>query len=103
MIFLQATKSPNTTVSKDLIYVYHETDRIFAAPLATGGFLPLQKLNKSVRLKQIQLEQDTAKSSYSSVLEATQVDLNRAGAGLMEIVSEPDMRCVVARHYSLTL
>ncbi|KAG8948101.1 hypothetical protein FRC04_010013 [Tulasnella sp. 424] len=62
------------------------------APLATGGFLDLEKAQKRVRLKQIQLEQDTAKSTYAEHLAATQIDLNRAGVGLMEIVSQPDMR-----------
>ncbi|KAG8930244.1 hypothetical protein FRC01_003112 [Tulasnella sp. 417] len=62
------------------------------APLATGGFLYLDKAQRRVGLKQIQLEQDTAKSTYEQSLGATQIDLNRAGAGLMEIVSNPDMR-----------
>ncbi|KAG8897637.1 hypothetical protein FRB99_008021, partial [Tulasnella sp. 403] len=62
------------------------------SPLARGGTLVLDGLNKGVRIKQIQLEQDTAKSTYSDTHGSTQVDLNRAGAGLMEIVSEPDMR-----------
>ncbi|KAG8958450.1 hypothetical protein FRC00_002735 [Tulasnella sp. 408] len=65
---------------------------IITAPLATGGFLYLDKAQRRVGLKQIQLEQDTAKSTYEQSLGATQIDLNRAGAGLMEIVSQPDMR-----------
>jgi Asp-tRNA(Asn)/Glu-tRNA(Gln) amidotransferase B subunit len=36
--------------------------------------------------------QDTAKSTFDARRRVTQVDLNRAGSGLMEIVSEPDMR-----------
>jgi hypothetical protein len=67
-----------------------------------------------VRIKQIQLEQvnhtsgklvslfttyygpeqDTAKSTFDSHRCLSQIDLNRAGTGLMEIVSEPDMRSV---------
>ena len=38
--------------------------------------------------------QDTAKSIVDARRRCTQVDLNRAGSGLMEIVSEPDMRSV---------
>jgi len=36
--------------------------------------------------------QDTAKSNFSPALGCTFIDLNRAGTGLMEIVSEADMR-----------
>ncbi|GAA5892373.1 hypothetical protein JCM8208_005805 [Rhodotorula glutinis] len=48
----------------------------------------------SVRLEQIQLEQDTAKSFHDPTLSpsgGTLVDLNRAGAALVEIVTRPDM------------
>lgn len=41
--------------------------------------------------------QDTAKSVFDARRRITQVDLNRAGSGLMEIVSEPDMRSVLHR------
>jgi aspartyl-tRNA(Asn)/glutamyl-tRNA(Gln) amidotransferase subunit B len=41
--------------------------------------------------------QDTAKSIFDARRRLTLVDLNRAGAGLMEIVSDPDMRCVCRR------
>lgn len=50
---------------------------------------------KKVRIKRIQLEQDTGKSFHVSrgykQLPCTLIDLNRAGVGLMEIVTEPDM------------
>lgn len=62
------------------------------APLAKSGTLFLEKFGKLVRIKQIQLEQDTAKSTRLTELNATHIDLNRAGVGLMEIVSEPDMQ-----------
>ncbi|KAG5648737.1 hypothetical protein DXG03_000084 [Asterophora parasitica] len=45
-----------------------------------------------VRIKQIQLEQDTAKSTFHPRTRTSFIDLNRAGTGLMEIVSEPDIR-----------
>ncbi|CAA7258526.1 unnamed protein product [Cyclocybe aegerita] len=65
------------------------------APLAKNGELEVQTPGSSpvtVRIKQIQLEQDTAKSTFNPRTRTSNIDLNRAGTGLMEIVSEPDMR-----------
>ncbi|KAF9534608.1 glutamyl-tRNA amidotransferase [Crepidotus variabilis] len=65
------------------------------APLAKNGELELEIPNLppiKVRIKQIQLEQDTAKSTFNSRTQTSNIDLNRAGTGLMEIVSEPDLR-----------
>ena len=36
--------------------------------------------------------QDTAKTVFDTRRHVSQIDLNRAGTGLMEIVSHPDMR-----------
>ncbi|KAJ1917234.1 hypothetical protein H4219_003318 [Mycoemilia scoparia] len=44
-----------------------------------------------VRIKQVQLEQDTAKSFHDIVPNKVLIDFNRAGIGLMEIVTEPDL------------
>jgi len=86
------------------------------APLASNGELNLHIPNSSpvkIRIKQIQLEQvplylstcrtpswqwvqDTAKSTYNPRTLTSNIDLNRAGIGLMEIVSEPDLRFVCA-------
>ncbi|KAI0774548.1 Glutamyl-tRNA amidotransferase B subunit [Fomes fomentarius] len=63
------------------------------APIARNGYLHLEKDGLSVRIKQLQLEQDTGKSMFLPRNRITAIDLNRAGTGLMEIVSEPDMRC----------
>ena len=41
---------------------------------------------------------DTAKSTFDSRRHLSQTDLNRAGAGLLEIVSEPDIRSVSRRY-----
>lgn len=46
---------------------------------------------KSVRIKQLQLEQDSGKSLHDAVDSYSLVDLNRAGVPLMEIVFEPDL------------
>ncbi|KAG8865143.1 hypothetical protein FRB96_000032 [Tulasnella sp. 330] len=78
-------------------YFYHDLPSGYQitqsyAPIALGGILHLDKVDRTVRIKQVQLEQDTGKTTFSESLNRTQVDLNRAGAGLMEIVSEPDMR-----------
>ncbi|KAM9793053.1 glutamyl-tRNA(Gln) amidotransferase subunit B, mitochondrial [Neosynchiropus ocellatus] len=58
-----------------------------------GGEKKDKVLQKSVSIKQIQLEQDSGKSLHDDVRGQTLIDLNRAGVGLMELVMEPDMSC----------
>ncbi|RMC13892.1 hypothetical protein DUI87_08975 [Hirundo rustica rustica] len=71
-------------------------------PIAVNGSLSYtlcidnkmsQMVTKTVRIKQIQLEQDSGKSLHDDTRCQTLVDLNRAGVGLMEVVMEPDMCC----------
>eukprot|EP00076_Gallus_gallus_P048197 XP_420446.1 glutamyl-tRNA(Gln) amidotransferase subunit B, mitochondrial isoform X1 [Gallus gallus] len=71
-------------------------------PIAVNGSLSYslcidnkmsQMVTKTVRIKQIQLEQDSGKSLHDDARSQTLVDLNRAGVGLMEVVMEPDMCC----------
>ncbi|KAF9978394.1 hypothetical protein BGZ73_002573 [Actinomortierella ambigua] len=67
------------------------------APLSRNGFIkltPLDGLDYSldVGIEQLQLEQDTGKSLHDVYPGMTLIDLNRAGTGLMEIVTKPDMR-----------
>eukprot|EP00656_Telonema_subtile_P024576 TRINITY_DN26778_c0_g1_i2.p1 TRINITY_DN26778_c0_g1~~TRINITY_DN26778_c0_g1_i2.p1 ORF type:complete len:413 (-),score=133.71 TRINITY_DN26778_c0_g1_i2:12-1250(-) len=65
------------------------------SPIATDGVLdvPLgDGKTKQVRIARVQLEQDSGKSIHDVSPELSLVDLNRAGVGLMEIVSEPDMQ-----------
>jgi aspartyl-tRNA(Asn)/glutamyl-tRNA(Gln) amidotransferase subunit B len=38
------------------------------------------------------MHQDTGKTLFDARRQQSSIDLNRAGTGLMEIVSEPDMR-----------
>lgn len=52
-----------------------------------------QVINKTVRIRQIQLEQDSGKSLHDDLRSQTLIDLNRAGVGLLEVVLEPDMSC----------
>ncbi|KAJ2695983.1 hypothetical protein H4R19_005789, partial [Coemansia spiralis] len=65
-------------------------------PIGRGGFLVLGLADgleraRRVRIRQLQLEQDTAKSIHGAHPEYVLVDLNRAGVALVEIVSEPDV------------
>ncbi|XP_069600165.1 glutamyl-tRNA(Gln) amidotransferase subunit B, mitochondrial [Ranitomeya imitator] len=71
-------------------------------PVAVNGILTYryqvgtswnQMASKCVRIKQVQLEQDSGKSLHDDSMHQTLIDLNRAGIGLMEIVMEPDMTC----------
>ena len=55
----------------------------FDQPLATGGSV------NDVRLRRIHMEEDAGKLLHER--DASLVDLNRAGAPLIEIVSEPDI------------
>ncbi len=47
---------------------------------------------RTVGITRLHMEQDAGKSLHDQDPERTFVDLNRAGTGLMEIVSEPDIR-----------
>src|SRR5215212_8454208 len=55
----------------------------FDQPLATGGSV------NDIRLRRIHMEEDAGKLVHER--DASLVDLNRAGAPLIEIVSEPDI------------
>ncbi|KAF5902201.1 glutamyl-tRNA(Gln) amidotransferase subunit B, mitochondrial, partial [Clarias magur] len=58
-----------------------------------GGRKRSEVITKSVRVRQIQLEQDSGKSLHDDQRSRTLIDLNRAGVGLMEVVMDPDMCC----------
>lgn len=65
----------------------------FDQPLATGGALDLALDGgevRRVRIERIHLEEDAGKSRHAAG--GAEVDLNRAGTPLMEIVSAPDLR-----------
>jgi aspartyl-tRNA(Asn)/glutamyl-tRNA(Gln) amidotransferase subunit B len=48
--------------------------------------------SREIGITRLHLEQDAGKSLHDQHPSLTYVDLNRAGIGLMEIVSEPDLR-----------
>lgn len=75
---------------KDLPAGYQITQ--YYAPISLGGYLILTNLVRRVGIKQIQLEQDTGKSTFDARFGKSAIDLNRAGTALLEIVSDPDMR-----------
>ncbi len=67
----------------------------FEIPVVQGGavefFLAGEK--RSVRLVRAHLEEDAGKSLHEDFVGMSGIDLNRAGTPLLEIVTEPDMRC----------
>ncbi|MCU0838828.1 MAG: Asp-tRNA(Asn)/Glu-tRNA(Gln) amidotransferase subunit GatB [Rhodospirillales bacterium] len=48
--------------------------------------------SKDIRIERLHVEQDAGKSLHDQHPRYTLIDLNRAGVGLMEIVSRPDLR-----------
>ena len=67
----------------------------YELPIVGHGKLALDLPDGSTReigITRLHLEQDAGKSLHDQHPTQTYVDLNRAGVGLMEIVSEPDLR-----------
>ncbi len=67
----------------------------FSQPIVGKGEILLDLADGSTRtvgITRLHLEQDAGKSMHDQSPNETYVDLNRSGVGLMEIVSEPDMR-----------
>ncbi len=68
----------------------------FNKPIVEGGVvtihLPEEQFPKDIRITRIHIEQDAGKSIHDQNPYKTFIDLNRAGIGLMEIVTEPDLR-----------
>ena len=60
----------------------------FEEPICEGGEIPLPG-GDPVPLRRIHIEEDAGRSNHELEAELTLVDLNRAGAPLLEIVSEP--------------
>jgi aspartyl-tRNA(Asn)/glutamyl-tRNA(Gln) amidotransferase subunit B len=66
----------------------------FDLPICAGGTVEfdLEGERKRVRLVRIHLEEDAGKNIHVEGRPESQVDLNRTGVPLLEIVSEPDIR-----------
>jgi len=64
----------------------------FFKPLGINGQITLQS-NKVVKIHEIHLEEDTAKSTHRKIngKEITLLDFNKSGVPLIEVVSEPDL------------
>ncbi len=67
----------------------------YEQPVVSGGSLAIVAgdAEKRVRLTRAHLEEDAGKSLHEDFHGMSGIDLNRAGTPLLEIVSEPDMRC----------
>jgi aspartyl-tRNA(Asn)/glutamyl-tRNA(Gln) amidotransferase subunit B len=61
----------------------------FELPICDGGAVPVPGLG-DVRLVRIHLEEDAGKNVHGAA--ASEVDLNRSGTPLIEIVGQPDLR-----------
>jgi len=70
---------------------------MFELPLAEHGYVEItgksngEVWEKKIRLTRIHMEEDAGKNLHDGMDDASQVDLNRAGVPLLEIVSEPDI------------
>ena len=67
----------------------------FKYPLVGEGFVKIgleDGSSKNIGIERIHIEQDAGKSIHDISPTKTFIDLNRAGVGLMEIVTKPDFR-----------
>ncbi|HQT65248.1 MAG: aspartyl/glutamyl-tRNA amidotransferase subunit B [Acidocella sp. 20-57-95] len=67
----------------------------FAHPIVGTGTVEIELQDgtiKHIGITRLHLEQDAGKSMHDQHPSKSVIDLNRAGVGLMEIVSEPDIR-----------
>ena len=75
----------------DLPAAYQTTQ--WFAPVAVNGTVEIEtsKGKKSVRIKQIHMEEDAGKLVHDLREDTTHVDFNRTSVPLIEIVSQPDL------------
>ena len=67
----------------------------FELPIVSGGSVEVAvpgSPSRQIELTRAHLEEDAGKSLHDAMPNATGVDLNRAGAPLLEIVTEPQLR-----------
>jgi len=68
----------------------------FTVPIVEGGHIDITTKDgghKRLGVTRIHMEEDAGKSMHEGLDAVSHIDLNRSGIPLMEIVSEPDMRC----------
>jgi aspartyl-tRNA(Asn)/glutamyl-tRNA(Gln) amidotransferase subunit B len=65
----------------------------FSHPIVGNGYIELEN-KRNIRIARIHIEQDAGKSIHDQNPRYSYIDLNRAGIGLMEIVTEPDFKSV---------
>ena len=68
----------------------------YELPIVVDGSLDIildDGTHKRIGITRAHLEEDAGKSLHAALPGASGIDLNRAGTPLIEIVSEPDMRC----------
>lgn len=82
----------------------------FDVPIASGGFIDLDLPvefgggHRRFGITRVHMEEDAGKLLHAGEGSYSQVDLNRAGVPLLEIVSEPDMRSgIEAAEYAAEL
>lgn len=79
----------------------------FEEPIVKSGTLNIlneEQKTKTIRITRAHLEEDAGKSLHEDFHGFTGIDLNRAGTGLLEIVSEPDLSSAIeAVNYLKTL
>lgn len=61
-------------------------------PKVAEGAEEADPVQRSIRIIQVQIEQDSGKSIHDAVNGVSLIDLNRAGHGLLEIVTAPDFK-----------
>ena len=67
----------------------------FQYPIVGEGFIDIDLdggITKRIRIERMHIEQDAGKSIHDIDPHKSFIDLNRAGVGLMEIVTKPDFR-----------
>ncbi|MCP3660858.1 MAG: Asp-tRNA(Asn)/Glu-tRNA(Gln) amidotransferase subunit GatB [Bacteroidetes bacterium] len=73
-------------------------------PICSQGNIIIDLENnkeKKVRINRIHLEEDTGKALHNIIPNKTLLDFNRAGAPLIEIVTEPDLACSKEAYFLL--
>jgi aspartyl-tRNA(Asn)/glutamyl-tRNA(Gln) amidotransferase subunit B len=63
-------------------------------PICKNGYVEISmgEVTKSVHLNRIHIEEDAGKSIHNEQSDYSNIDFNRAGMPLLEIVTEPDLR-----------